>query len=174
VLPLGDLNGAREIWLQVLAVNERGGSLYDCAVVLSNLAEMELGIGDAEAALAHAQRGVRLLEQSGTASDLPDALKNLAQAQLAMGDASAAIATGVRAMELARQGGGRVYLGETTMVVAKICAEVVTGEADEDAKSAGRDAAQGIQSALEEDFDEPALRETAEKVRAVLGEAGLG
>jgi tetratricopeptide (TPR) repeat protein len=63
-LARSDCHGAREALLRSLSFKERAGDLHQLAVGYSNLAEIELRLGECPAALEHARRAVRMGEQA--------------------------------------------------------------------------------------------------------------
>jgi class 3 adenylate cyclase/tetratricopeptide (TPR) repeat protein len=120
-----DWPAARAVFLDSLALKEREGDLQLRAIAHNNLAEVELRIGDASAALRHAEKSVRGLEQLGATTDLPDALRNLAEALAANGRAVEALAAAERSVALAREGAGRVYLGDAAVALARVASRVL-------------------------------------------------
>jgi serine/threonine protein kinase/predicted ATPase len=169
----GDDAGARETFLEVLAINERVGDLYDIAVAHNNMAEIENRLGSAQLALEHARRSVQLGEQIHAHADLADFHRNLAQAALSIGDAELALDSATRALSLAQQGGGRVYLGEVSLSMARIVAAVLAdGTRPEPTRRRAQVAADTLRAALAEHFDTPELAARAAECQQLLAQCG--
>ncbi|WP_436616590.1 tetratricopeptide repeat protein [Sorangium sp. So ce1024] len=78
---VGDWRGARAIYQRALRLKERAGDLHQIAVTCSNLAEVELLLGDVPAALERARRSVHLGEQARAGSDLADMYRSMREAR---------------------------------------------------------------------------------------------
>ena len=77
-------------------LKERLGDLHQLAIAHNNLAEIEFRLDRPAAALASAQRSVRLLEQVGAHGDLADSWRNVAESAVALGELGPGIVAATR------------------------------------------------------------------------------
>ena len=169
----GDDAGAREVFKRVLASNERVGDLYDIAVAHNNVAEIELRLGEARSASEHARRAVSLGERIAAHADLPDFYRNLAEACAALGDLDGGVELSGKALVLAEQGGGRVYLAQVAVTLARILRDASKAPSDATCRRVAS-ATAALKRVLEARGDAPELREAVEACKGLLGEGADG
>lgn len=164
----GDLRAARDVFLRSLKPKERWGDLHQIAIVYSNLAEVELTLGETAAALAHAEKAVRLGEQIRAGLDLADMYRNLALARMAAGELDAALAAGRKALDTAMRS-GMVYLGEVAFALARIAERAFEGAAHgSPLRAAALESARAIEVALAQHAAETGPVKRVEECRALI------